>query len=102
MISGINGFNANVNYDFSSSHGQNLKTHEEKEAANQTLNLTITQPNLTAHIDYDALDPEKLDRDQLRIWAENVDPGKLTGKNLSKWLGRLFKNDLSRILVTRY
>ena len=31
MISGVNGFNANVNYDFSSSHGQNLKMHEEKE-----------------------------------------------------------------------
>lgn len=31
MISGINGFNVNVNYDFSSSHGQNLKMHEEKE-----------------------------------------------------------------------
>ncbi|EET80707.1 hypothetical protein CSHOW_1196 [Campylobacter showae] len=87
MISGVNGLNANVNYDFSSSHGQNLKTHEEKETANQALNLTIAQPNLTAHIDYDALDPEKLDRDQLKIWAENVDPGKLTGKNLSKWLG---------------
>ena len=41
MISGINGFNANVNYDFSSAHGQNLKTHEEKEVANQALNLTI-------------------------------------------------------------
>ena len=87
MISGVNGFNANVNYDFSSAHGQNLKTHEEKEAANQALNLTIAQPTLTAHIDYDALDPEKLDRDQLKIWAENVDAGKLAGKNLSKWLG---------------
>ena len=41
MISGVNGFNANVNYDFSSAHGQNLKTHKEKEAANQALNLTI-------------------------------------------------------------
>ena len=87
MISGVNGFNANVNYDFSSSHGQNLKMHEEKETANQALNLAIAQLNLTAHIDYDALDPEKLDRDQLKIWAENVDAGKLTGKNLSKWLG---------------
>ena len=87
MISGVNGFNANVNYDFSSAHGQNLKTHEEKEAAKQALNLTIAQPNLTAHIDYDALDPEKLDRDQLKIWADKVDPNKLTGKNLSMWLG---------------
>lgn len=32
MISGVNGFNANVNYDFSSSRGQNLKLHEKKEA----------------------------------------------------------------------
>ena len=32
MISGINGFNANVNYDFSGTRGQNSKTHEEKEA----------------------------------------------------------------------
>ena len=80
MISGVNGFNANVNYDFSSAHGQNLKMHEEKEAANQALNLTIAQPNLTAHIDYDALDPEKLDRDQLKIWADKVDPEKLAGK----------------------
>ena len=32
MISAVNGFNTNVNYDFSSSHGQNLKLHEEKEA----------------------------------------------------------------------
>lgn len=87
MISGVNGFNANVNYDFSNSHGQNLKMYEEKEAANQALNLTIAQPNLTVHIDYDALDPEKLDRDQLKIWADNVDPEKLTGKNLSMWLG---------------
>ena len=31
MISGVNGFNANVNYDFSSTHGQNLKMHEKKE-----------------------------------------------------------------------
>ncbi|WP_159070042.1 hypothetical protein [Campylobacter concisus] len=28
----INGLNANLNYDFSSAHGQNLKTQEEKEA----------------------------------------------------------------------
>ncbi|OSQ25422.1 hypothetical protein CCON61_01740 [Campylobacter concisus] len=87
MVSGVNGFNVNVNYDFSSAHGQNLNTHEEKGTANQALNLTIAQPNLTAHIDYDALDPEKLDRDQLKIWADKVGPEKLTGKNLSKWLG---------------
>ena len=51
MISGVNGFNANVNYDVSSARGQNLKMHEEKETANQALNLAIAQPNLTAHID---------------------------------------------------
>ena len=80
MISSVNGFNANVNYDFSSSHGQNLKMHEEKEAANLA-------SNLTARIDYDTVNPDELDYDQLKIWAENVDAGKLTGKNLSKWLG---------------
>ena len=33
MISGVNGFNANVNYDFSGVRGQNLKMHEEKKEA---------------------------------------------------------------------
>ena len=80
MISGINGFSANVNYDFSSAHGQNLKTHEEKEVANLA-------PNLTARIDYDTVNPDELDYDQLKIWADNVDPEKLTGKKLSMWLG---------------
>ena len=51
MISSINGFNANVNYDFSSSHGQNLKAREEKEAinltSNQASNMAVAQPNLT-------------------------------------------------------
>ena len=80
MISGINGFSANVNYDFSSAHGQNLKTHEEKEVANLA-------PNLTARIDYDTVNPDELDYGQLKIWADKVDPEKLTGKNLSMWLG---------------
>ncbi|MBE9828648.1 hypothetical protein G6W45_02590 [Campylobacter concisus] len=31
MISGVNGFNANVNFDFSGARRQHLKTHEEKE-----------------------------------------------------------------------
>ena len=87
MINGLNGFNANVNYDFSSAHERNLKAREEKEAINLTSNSAPSRSNLTESINYDALDPEKLDRDQLKIWAENVDPGKLTGKNLSKWLG---------------
>ena len=87
MINGLNGFNANVNYDFSSAHERNLKAREEKEAINLTSNSAPSRSNLTEPINYDALDPEKLDRDQLKIWAENVDPGKLTGKNLSKWLG---------------
>ncbi len=51
MISGVNGFNANVNYDFSSSRGQNLKPREEKEAinltSNQASNMAVAQPNLT-------------------------------------------------------
>ncbi len=51
MISSINGFNANVNYDFSSSHGQNLKAREEKEAinltSNQASNTAVAQPNST-------------------------------------------------------
>ena len=32
MISGVNGFNANANYDFSSAHERNVKAREEKEA----------------------------------------------------------------------
>ena len=51
MISGINGFNANVNYDFSSARERNLKTHEEKEAinltSNQASNVAVAQPNST-------------------------------------------------------
>jgi len=80
MINGINGFSANVNYDFSSAHERNLKAREEKEVANLA-------PNLTARIDYDTVNPDELDYDQLKIWADNVDPEKLTGKNLSMWLG---------------
>ena len=87
MISGVNGLNANVNYDFSSSNGQNLKLRDEKEAVGLTSNLASVQPASRSAIDYDAPDPYGLDRDQLKIWAENVDPEKLTGKNLSKWLG---------------
>ncbi len=30
MISAINGFNANANFDFSGARGQNLKAREEK------------------------------------------------------------------------
>ena len=87
MIGGVNGFNANANFDFSGARGQNLKVREEKESANSASNLSLAQPNLTALIDYDALDPDKLDRDQLKIWADKVDPEKLAGKNLSMWLG---------------
>ena len=47
----------------------------------------MTQPNLRARVDYDPLDPDKLDQDQFKIWADKVDPEKLTGKNLSMWLG---------------
>ncbi|RRD54540.1 hypothetical protein [Campylobacter rectus] len=87
MIGAINGFNANANFDFSGARGQILKAHEEKEAVDSASNLSSAQPNLTVQVDYDALDPDKLDRNQLKIWADKVDPGKLTGKNLSKWLG---------------
>ena len=80
MIGGVNGFNVNANFDFSGARGQNLKAREEKEVANLA-------PNLTARIDYDTVNPEELDYDQLKIWADKVDPEKLTGKNLSMWLG---------------
>ena len=80
MIGGVNGFNANANFDFSGARGQNLKTREEKEAAN-------LMSNLTAQINYDTVNPSELDYDQLKIWADRVDPEKLTGKNLSMWLG---------------
>ena len=80
MIGGVNGFNANANFDFSGASGQNLKAREEKEAAN-------LMSNLTAQINYDTVNPSELDYDQLKIWADKVDPEKLTGKNLSMWLG---------------
>jgi len=80
MIGGVNGFNANANFDFSGARGQNLKTREEKEAAN-------LMSNLTAQINYDTVNPSELDYDQLKIWADKVGPNKLTGKNLSMWLG---------------
>ena len=87
MIGGVNGFNANANFDFISARGQNLKAREEKEVADSASNLSLAQPNLTALIDYDALDPDKLDRNELKIWVDKVDPEKLNGKNLSMWLG---------------
>ncbi|WP_122862369.1 hypothetical protein [Campylobacter showae] len=80
MIGGVNGFNANANFDFSGARGQNLKTREKKEAAN-------LMSNLTAQMNYDTVNPSKLNYDQLKIWADKVDPEKLTGKNLSMWLG---------------
>ena len=80
MISGVNGFNANANFDFSGARGQNLKAREEKEVAN-------LMSNLTAQINYDTVNPSELDYDQLKIWADKVGPEKPTGKNLSMWLG---------------
>ena len=80
MIGGVNEFNANANFDFNGARGRNLKAREEKEVANLA-------PNLTARIDYDTVNPDELDYDQLKIWADNVDPEKLTGKKLSMWLG---------------
>ncbi|WP_297966852.1 hypothetical protein [uncultured Campylobacter sp.] len=86
MIGGVNGFNANANFDFSGARGQNLKAREEKEAAN-------LMSNLTAQINYDTVNPSELDYDQLKIWADKVDPEKLTGKNLSMWLGAKMRFD---------
>lgn len=80
MIGGVNGFNANANFDFSGARKQNLKAREEKEAANLMSNFTV-------HINYDTVNPSELDYDQLKIWADKVGPEKLTGKNLSMWLG---------------
>ena len=80
MIGGVNGFNANANFDFSGARGHNLKAREEKEAAN-------LMSNLTAQINYDTVNPSELGYDQLKIWADKVGPEKLTGKNLSMWLG---------------
>ena len=80
MIGGVNGFNSNANFDFSGARGQNLKAREEKEVAN-------LMSNLTAQINYDTVNPSELDYDQLKIWADKVDPEKLMGKNLSMWLG---------------
>ena len=86
MIGGVNGFNANANFDFNGARGQNLKAREEKEAANLI-------SNLTAQINYDTVNPSELDYDQLKIWADKVDPEKLTGKNLSMWLGAKMRFD---------
>ena len=51
MISSINGFSANMNYDLSSAHERNLKAREEKEAinltSNQASNMEVAQPNST-------------------------------------------------------
>ena len=49
--------------------------------------------NLTAQINYDTVNPSELDYDQLKIWADKVDPEKLTGKNLSMWLGAKMRFD---------
>ena len=86
MIGAINGFNANANFDFNGARGHNLKAREEKEAANLI-------SNLTAQINYDTVNPSELDYDQLKIWADKVDPEKLTGKNLSMWLGAKMRFD---------
>ena len=86
MISGINGFNANVNYDFSSAHERNLKAREEKEAINLTLNLAPSRSNLTEPIDYYALDPDELDENELAVWAQNVEFSKLNDKQQNRLL----------------
>ena len=51
MISSINGFSANMNYNLSSAHERNLKAREKKEAinltSNQASNMEVAQPNST-------------------------------------------------------
>ena len=84
MISGVNGFNANVNYDFSSAHERNLKAREEKEAIN--LNSAPSRSNLTEPIDYYALDPDELDENELAVWAQNVEFSKLNDKQQNRLL----------------
>ena len=86
MISGVNGFNANVNYDFSSAHERNLKAREEKEAINLTSNSAPFRSNLTEHIDYYALDPDELDENELAVWAQNVEFSKLNDKQQNRLL----------------
>ncbi|MFC2427410.1 MAG: hypothetical protein ACFNTA_00335 [Campylobacter sp.] len=86
MISGVNGFGANVNYDFSSSRGKNLKPREEKEAINLTSNSAPSRSNLTEPIDYYALDPDELDENELAVWAQNVEFSKLNDKQQSRLL----------------
>ena len=86
MISGINGFNANVNYDFSSAHERNLKAREEKEAINLTSNLAPSRSNLTEPIDYYSLDPDELDENELAVWAQNVEFSKLNDKQQNRLL----------------
>ena len=86
MISGVNGFNANVNYDFSSAHERNLKAREEKEAINLTSNLAPSRSNLTEPIDYYALDPDELDENELAVWAQNVEFSKLNDKQQNRLL----------------
>ena len=68
MISGVNGFGANANYDFSSAQGRNLKAREEKEAINLTSNSAPSRSNLTEPIDYYALDPDELDENELGVF----------------------------------
>ena len=86
MINSINGFNANVNYDFSSAHERNLKAREEKEAINLTSNSALSQSNLTESIDYYALDPDELDENELAVWAQNVEFSKLNDKQQNRLL----------------
>ncbi len=86
MISGVNGFNANLNYDFSSARGQNLKPREEKEDINLTSNSAPSRSNLTEPIDYYALDPDELDEIELAVWAQNVEFSKLNDKQKNRLL----------------
>ena len=86
MISSINGFSANMNYDLSSAHERNLKAREEKEAINLTSDSAPSRSNLTEPIDYYALDPDELDENELAVWAQNVEFSKLNDKQRNRLL----------------
>jgi len=86
MISSINGFSANMNYDLSSAHERNLKAREEKEAINLTSDSAPSRSNLTEPIDYYALDPDELDENELAVWAQNVEFSKLNYKQRNRLL----------------
>ena len=84
MISGVSGLNSNAIFDFNVSHEENLKARKEREIANST----VAQPDSirTGQVDYYALDPDELNKDELAIWAQNVEFAKLNDKQKNRLL----------------